>query len=198
MIEGVIDNPLELLIFTLCALAGLMILFKFANWLESRPVKEKKSKEKKATSEKEPIKETKEEKKDIVVSKDDIVKEVKEQVYKEMNSNVTIVKSNDCSNYLYDRFVDSPSDDDNVNSKKSFQGFLTDEEARNIRDRDVKIKVNDVEDISVLDDKKNELYKKIEKMATENIEAKEKMLQEFEQLPKSMKLLLIENIMQKM
>ena len=201
MIEGSIDNPLELLICALFVLAMLMTLFKIANWLENRPVKEKKpkkSKAKPAETIKEPVKETKEEKKDIVISRDEIVKEVKEQVYKEIAVEGKSVKSSDCPNYLYDRFVESPSIDDNLGVKKPFQGYLSDEEANAIRNRNIQIKVNDVEDLSILDGRKNELYKKIEQMASENIETKEQMLLEFEKLPKSMKLLLIENIMQKM
>lgn len=208
MVVGSIDNPVKLLICVLIVLAILIVLFKFQNWMDGRPVKEKKSKAKKEEPKKEVIKETiketiKEDTKNIAINidKDEIVREVKEQVYSEIGSSMPMAntkKISNCSNYLYDRFVDSPTIDDNVQDKKAFDAFLTDDEANNIKDRNVKVEVKDVEDISSRDIKKDKLYKKIQEMANENIESKEQMLKEFESLPKSVKLLLIENIMQKM
>lgn len=210
MKEGTIDNPVKLLIYVLIVLAILMILFKFQNWMDGRPVKEKKKEEKKETK-KEVIKEvTKEiisdDKKNIAVNidKDEIVREVKEQVYSEISSDVgnksitSNIKSANCPNYLYDRFVVSPTFDDEVQEKSTFDGFLTDEEASDIKERNTKVDVKDVEDISSNNSQKDKLYKKIQQMASENVESREQMLAEFENLPKSMKLLLIENIMQKM
>lgn len=210
MKEGTIDNPVKLLIYVLIVLAILMVLFKFQNWMDGRPVKEKKKEEKKETK-KEVIKEvTKEiisdDKKNIAVNidKDEIVREVKEQVYSEISSDVgnksiaSNIKTANCPNYLYDRFVVSPTLDDEVGENGSFDGFLTDEEANEIKGRTVKVDVKDVEDISSNNSQKDKLYKKIQQMASENVENREQMLAEFEKLPKSMKLLLIENIMQKM
>lgn len=212
MRKGIIDNPVQLLIYVLIILAVLIFLFKFQNWIDGRPIKEKKKPEKKEVKT-EIIKETVKEvvddsKKNISVSidRDEIVKEVKSQVYSEisddMRNNMTISntasKTGNCQNYLYDRFVVSPTGDDCVNEKETFDGFLTDAEAMEIRDRNIKVQVKDVEDISDSNITKDKLYKKIEAMANENIENKEKLLKEFESLPKSMKLLLIENIMQKM
>lgn len=182
MVENVIDNPIELLIFFLIFLAGIKLLFGFANWMEGRPIKEKKSKakdESTKTEKVEKVEEIKKEEKPVSI-------EVKKDV--EVNNN---------SNYLYDRFVVTPTIDDNIAQKKKCENFLSDDEASKIRNRDIKITVKPVEDISI-DRKKDKLYKKIEQMASENLEAKEKMLKEFDELPKSMKLLLIENIMQKM
>lgn len=210
MWEGTIDNPVHLLICVLIVLAILMVLFKFQNWMDSRPVKEKKKEEKKEPK-KEVIKEvTKEVVKDdtkniaIHIDKDEIVREVKEQVYNEISSDassksiVSNVKVSNCPNYLYDRFVVTPTADDEIKEKDAFDGFLTEDEVNKIKDRNVKVDVKDVEDISSNDVKKDKLYKKIQQMANENVESKEQMLAEFENLPKSMKLLLIENIMQKM
>ncbi|MGN0961833.1 MAG: hypothetical protein ACI4PF_06535 [Christensenellales bacterium] len=205
MIQGVVDNPIELLIYVLIFLAVIMVLFRFQNWMDSRPVKEKKKEEKKETKT-EVVKETvKEEKKDIniKIDKDEIVKEVKDQVYSEVSADIRKGINNNLqnggySNYLYDRFVNSPTIEDSVDEKKTFQSFLTDEEVSNIRDRDIKINVKNTEDISKSSIKKDKLYDKIEQMVYENLETKEKMLEEFEKLPKSMKLLIIENIMQKM
>lgn len=207
MSQTVIDNPIELLVYILIVLAVLMILFKFNNWMDARPIKEKKVKEKKSKPNKskkvEPIKETiKEVVKDsnndikVTIDKDAIIKEVKEQVYNDMSSNwgnINNYTDKKFNNYLYDRFVVSPSDEDFIENNKSFDGFISDEEHKNIRDRNIKIPVKD-DDIS----NKEKLYKRIEELTSKNFEEKEKMLKDFESLPKSMKLLLIENIMEKM
>lgn len=187
MVENVIDNPVELLVFFLIVLATLKILFAIANWLESRPVKEKKKEDKSSA-------------KSQVVEEKSVAKteEVKEKAVSiEVRKDASLTASSSYGNYLYDRFVEAPSVEDNVSKSKKFDGFLSEDEALDIKNRNIKIEVKDVEDISA-DYRKDDLYKKIEKMASQNVEAKEKMLQEFEQLPKSMKLLLIENIMQKM
>jgi len=107
-------------------------------------------------------------------------------------------KETNSSNYLYDRFVSNPTDEDNVPIKKNANAFISDEEFNNIREHNVKIRVNEVEEIEPKFTNKSVLYDKIAQMASENIETKEKLLNEFENLPREMKLLLIENIMQKM
>lgn len=210
MVKGDIDNPIELLIYVLIVLAILMLLFKFQNWLDARPVKEKKKKEKKVKAKEVKI----DEKKELnIVDKDGIIQEDKDKVYNEASADThkdSVVSgdsvgdqsknrnNSNFSNYLYDRFVTTPTIEDRITDNKDFQGFLTDEEASDIKNRNIKINVNQVDEIPNAKEGKNDLYKKIEQMASENLEAKEKMLQEFESLPKSMKLLLIENIIQKM
>ena len=58
----------------------------------------------------------------------------------------------------------------------------------------MKIRVND----SSSESDKNKLYNRINQMTSSNMETRERLLKEFEGLSKEMKLLLIDNIIQKM
>jgi hypothetical protein len=49
-----------------------------------------------------------------------------------------------------------------------------------------------------MENDKSRLYNRINQMTTSNLETREKLLKEFEGLSKEMKLLLIDNIIQKM
>ena len=172
----VIDNPLKYLIPIWIAIIILLILFKFNNWVDGRPVK----KETKAKKE-ETIKKIEEPDDGLAIKRE----EVKEPV-------PDIVIS---TNYLYDRFVDNPTADDRIecdNRRRDI--FLSDEENESIKNKKVEIKVKPVETLS----EKEILYKKIEEMTNENAVNREKLLEEFESLPKNTKLMLIENIIQKM
>lgn len=197
--NGKIDNFIELFLVVLFILALFLVLFKFGNWMEERPVKEPKKKKEKVK--KEIVKEIKESSADISItskSKDSVDIKVDSSA---ASSSVASVSSNveyyPSQNYLYDRFVITPTSDDNVQTKKN-TSFIDEDEANRLRDEKLKIKVNDVVDISSKDLKKNSLYSRISEMANENLQTKEKLLEEFEQLPKEMKLLLISNIIQKM
>lgn len=197
--NGKIDNFIELFLVVLFILALFLVLFKFGNWMEERPVKEPKKKKEKVK--KEIVKEIKESSADISItskSKDSVDIKVDSSA---ASSSAASVSSNveyyPSQNYLYDRFVISPTSDDNVQTKKN-TSFIDEDEANRLRDEKLKIKVNDVVDISSKDLKKNSLYSRISEMASENLQTKEKLLEEFEQLPREMKLLLISNIIQKM
>ena len=194
-----ISNPIELLVYVLLALAFFMILFRISNWLESYQPKERKKKEKKKVEKVVEVKETK-----IEIDKTTEVKKDVEKVAetKELKSDYVpmpiVTDMKPASNYLYDRFVVSPSKED-VNATNAIsESFISENELKEIRDRQVKIRVKNVEDISEISSDKQALYKKIQEMASENVDAKERLLREFESLPREMKLLLIENIMQKM
>ncbi|MBQ7351897.1 MAG: hypothetical protein IJW59_03425 [Clostridia bacterium] len=199
--QGSISNPYQLLIYVLIGLAFLMIIFKFGNWLEAWEPKAKEKKSNKKKKEKaesvkeekpkeEPKKETdspKEEKKDEKATKEKVVAK-----------DIKIIAPQSYSNYLYDRFVDSPSQEDNREKTVISSAFISDNDHKAISDREINIRVKEVEDISVANPDKEQLYKKIQEMANENIENKERLLSQFESLPREMKLLLIENIMNKM
>ena len=98
------------------------------------------------------------------------------------------------SNYLYDRFVDRPTSDDYIQERKISEAFMSENELNAVKNRDVKIQVND----SSLDSDKSRLYSRINQMTSSNLETRERLLKEFEGLSKEMKLLLIDNIIQKM
>lgn len=99
------------------------------------------------------------------------------------------------NNYLYDRFVDHPSNIDSVKDNKISEAFMSDSEYETARSN-VNIKVNNVENIN--SSSKAGLYSRIQQMTSSNLESREKLLKEFEGLSKEMKLLIIDNIIQKM
>ena len=110
-----------------------------------------------------------------------------------VQNNANVYPNND--NYLHDRFVVSPTKDDYVESKKISESFLSDTELGNIRNRNVNIHVNDVDyNLS----SKQSLHKRISEMTNHNQQTRERLLDEFEGLSREMKLLIIENIIQKM
>lgn len=179
---GVVTNPLKYLALVWIGLIVLLLLFKFNNWVDDRTPKKKEDKPKKAKEE--TIKKIEEKTSDSL----SVVKE-KEPEKKEIKKEEVFVNTN----YLYDRFVDNPTNDDSIEDKKN-NAFLSVEESDEIKNKKVEIKVKPVENLS----QKEALYKKIEQMTSTNAEEKEKMLEEFEALPRTTKLMLIENIIQKM
>lgn len=98
------------------------------------------------------------------------------------------------NNYLYDRFVDRPSSEDHIQERKISDAFMSENELNAVKNKDIKIRVND----SSLESDKSKLYSRINQMTSSNLETRERLLKEFEGLSKEMKLLLIDNIIQKM
>lgn len=227
--NGVIDTPLEILIVVLIAFLGIIVLFKFANVIESMPVSEPKKKA---------VKEVKKEIKKEV--KKDINKETKREIVKDVNesvsqkdktfaleersydansvssaNNVNVQSLNSCEgyvypytvqtvppnmymgggyvsgydNYLHDRFVVSPTSIDYVDDKKISDDFLSEKELDEIHADDV---------INKKKSQKENLHDRINQMTSHNKETREKLLDEFEGLSREMKLLIIDNIINKM
>ena len=165
----IMENPLLMLFIALGILIFFLTLFKFLNMLESIKAKpSKKTAKAEPKKEEKPIEEKKEPAKD------------EEFDYK----NIT--------NYLYDRFVTNPSRDDEYIEKNISESFLNDKEYSDIRNKKVDIRVE-----PVVDSSKDMLYQKIQELTNNNRQEKEKLLDEFNGLSREMKLLLIENIMQK-
>ncbi len=175
------SNPLQILIPIWLVLILLLLLFKFNNWVDSRPAKKKEDKPKKDKKE-ETIKKIDEKSSDaLAVTKEpEKVEAKKDEIFVG-------------TNYLYDRFVVNPSEEDKIDDKKS-ELFLSTEESEEIKNKKVEIKVKPVESLS----QKEALYRKIEEMTNKNVDERERLLEEFESLPRNTKLMLIENIIQKM
>ena len=171
---GVIQDPLKYIIPIFITLMILLLLFRFNNWVDDRKIKEKKPKA-------EPVKKVEEK----VETESNKITEIKEEAKNEI-----IVAD---TNYLYDRFVVSPTKDDEEESKEINSAFLSNEEADKIRNRKTEIKVGEVH-LS----EKEQLYNKIEAMKSENLALKEHILSEFNTLSKEMKLMLLENIISNM
>ena len=204
--NNAIDTGYELILAVAIVLFIMILLVKLASFLEGLPVIEKKKK-------KEVVKEVKKEiKKEVESSKE----ESKVKTEKNSNSNASCgengyicpyanmhmpsVTGNEYqgqSNYLYDRFVDRPSSIDRVEDKIISSSFLSNEELDKIKNRNVDIRVKD-NIIQGNSESKTILYNKINQMTTHNSETREKLLKEFEGLSREMKLLIIENIIQKM
>lgn len=178
-----IPGSAGILIIVLSIIVFLLVVIKLSQIFEKFLTKEKKSKNKQPEQQ---------EKKEVVENKKSEDTTNEKQEHSENNA-VVDNKPKVYSNYLYDRFVDNPTNADNVVDKKISEAFLSENEHHAIRDREIKIKVKETSQ-----ELNNELYKKIQAMANENHEVKNKLLNEFESLPREMKLLLIENIMQKM
>ena len=178
MVDVIINNPLRFLIPIFMLIIILLILFKFNNWVDERKIKEKKPKEKKA----EPVKaEVKLEEKDPV----------KAENIEEKTKEIVVVTD---TNYLFDRFVTSPTSEDNIQDNSTQNStFISDDELNEIKNRRTDIQVGEVQLSG-----KELLYKKIEAMKNENLELKTKILSEFNSLSKEMKLMLLENLIQHM
>lgn len=178
--NNMIDTYFELLVIFLLILAFLMILFKIGNWLEKRPIKEKKSKKK---NKEEPKK------------SEEVTKTPEKTEEKAQPIECKPAKFSN-GNYLYDRFVENPTIEDNIKKKPVSDAFISEKELQEIRERDIRIKVNDVEDLSEKSNK-SLLMQKLGELTSDSKETREKLLEEFEGLSREMKLLLIENIITK-
>ena len=163
----ILENPLKCFIFSLILLALFMIYFKILSYLDSK----KKAKNNKSDSKKEDKTEN-----NIQNSKED-------------GLNLPEVPFSG-ENYLYDRFVLSPTDEDKVGVNQNANSvFLTEEEYCSIKNRKVEIKVKELEN--------EELSSRLDSVINKDTDEKDKLIREFNSLSKQMKLLLIENILNK-
>ena len=185
----IIENPIISLIIALCILIFFKLLFKILNFLENLNL-QKKSKQKQQSSK---TKETKDltnktniEKESISnsLNKDSEKETKKDNLLNAKNSNIEL------ENYLYDRFVSKPTNIDNLRTDTNY--------------RDAFLKKNVVE--AVIDRKnfenkntinKSDVEKNIDKLSDLKNE-KQKVIEEFNSMSKEMKLLIIENILQKL
>ena len=201
--NNAIDTPYELILAVTIGIFIMILLIKLGSLLESLPVKEKKKK-------KEVVKEVKKEiKKEVSSSKE----ESKIAVDKTSNNNSSCGEnSNVCpyvtiqlpsvtgneyqgqSNYLFDRFVERPTDVDHIENKKISDSFLSNDEFDDIKNSNVDIHIKSTSGSN----EKSALYSRISHMTSHNTETREKLLKEFEGLSREMKLLIIDNIIQKM
>jgi hypothetical protein len=213
--NSIVDTPFELLIIAALTLIFFLVIFKLANYIEAMPVRERKVKEKVVKEKKEVKVEVKKEVKEEVKAKDKVDVDVKAKSTSSCESNSTghicpyanggcmqpiIINgggSDGCNNYLYDRFVTKPTMDDYMGEKKISESFLSEKEVDNIRNSNVSIRVKDVEKVSSISDKAS-LHNRIREMTASNLENRERLLKEFEGLSKEMKLLIIDNIIQRM
>ena len=167
-----LEYPLTCLYIALGLLVFFLLLFKIINKLEETKAKEKKPKETK--------------KEEVVEKKEDSVKTLED------------LPGDDKNNYLYDRFVTNPTKDDDIQIKTISDTFITEKDLEKIRTSKTHIRVSPVQKISCGCHVPSETSKKIEYMVNENKSARNKLLKEFDGLSKEMKLLLIENILNKM
>lgn len=173
-----VEHPLIALIISLGILLFFKILFGLSNLLEKLQLSKKKSKDNKKEEKIEPAKVDKDEK-----SQQDAVAVQKSDGGNQKNA----VESN----YLYDRFVVTPTiDDPKTCDDKISDAFLSPKDAKNIKDKKVDIRV---EPVDLQKEKSSRVYEILQKY-----EDKQKLLEEFSNMPKEMKILLIENIISKM
>lgn len=172
----ILENPLLALIIALLVLIFFLVLFKILNHLEK--VKENsKPKEKKSDSKVESIEKSGSEK-----SSDNKSSEI---LTNSNNTSSDNTKSAGDTNYLYDRFVISPtSDDKQVVDSNICSAFLDYKKADEIKNKKLEIHVDPVVDLD-----KDNLQKNIEK---------QKLLNEISSMSKEMKLLMLEDILKKM
>lgn len=172
----IVEHPVLALVITLGILIVLKTLFALSNYIE----KVLASKKPTAKKEDKPV-ETK------PVS-DNTPKESNE---KAVPKNNTAKTGGNCDNYLYDRFVVAPTRDDQTRSHdKICNAFLEDKEAVDIKNKKLDIKVEPLD----LEQEKSQRVHEI-LMKYEN---KDKLLDDFENMPREMKLLILENIIRKM
>ena len=205
-----IDTFYELFIVLAIFLFAMVFLCKVGNFLQALPVRESKKKstsvkEVKVEKIKEVKKEDKVEKESTKVVAQDSVENISASaqggypntpiiIHQYPNPNDPYQMNGYQNNYLYDRFVDRPTREDYIQPEKISEAFMTDNEFNAVKNRDVKIRVKD----SSSESDKNKLYNRINQMTSSNMETRERLLKEFEGLSKEMKLLLIDNIIQKM
>ncbi len=190
MLELIIEHPMFCILSAVGMLIFFLVLFKIGNWLEkvdwSGQSKSKESSKKETT-----IKEVKEKVASSDTSK--IVGDIKEKSSddKESKSNAESSKNGPLNNYLYDRYVETPCREDHFPySSKANDAFLTDGEIDAIQKRKIKIRVKENEEKS-----NNAVYKKLQEASVKEEKDREKILAEFNQLPRSMKLMIIQNIL---
>lgn len=172
-----VEHPLTALIISLAILLFFKILFGLSNFLEKLDFSKKKPKNSKKEEKIEPAKTKSEEK-----------------AQEKVESKTTVSgnqKSIDSSNYLYDRFVVTPTNDDPKTCvDKISDAFLTPKDEKIIKDKKVEIHV---EPVDLQKEKTSRVYEILQKY-----EDKQKLIEEFSNMSKEMKILLIENIINKM
>lgn len=168
----IIEQPLIALIIALGVLIFFKLLFRISNYLEKLSASKKKS----------------DAKKDVKAEE----KAVTTQSTKDEKSKTdTSVKSSNGDNYLYDRFVVTPTRDDSYRNEDSIcNAFLEDKEAKDIREKKLDIHVEPL-------DVEKEKSKKVREILLK-YEDKDKLLEDFSNMPREMKLLILENIMKRM
>lgn len=186
-----LNGSIKLLLYIFMIMIGFLVLFRLNNWVDDRKVSDKKKPSKNDNTIK---------KIDKVDSSASNIVTLKPEIEKN-DSKPSIdgesVISTPYTNYLHDRFVTSPTKEDDVYFNPNISSaFLSEDEIEKIRNTKVRIRVKE-DDKGNQDNPKEVLYNKIEKMTNENVATKEKILKEFESLSREMKLLLIENIMQR-
>lgn len=174
----VIQKPIHLILILFLILIGLLLLFKLGNFLENLGFNSKPKKE-------EPKKASSSATDNKVAKVDEKLETVKKTV--EISESQTPT-----TNYLYDRFVTNPTVDDEVQQKGNIPNYITQESADEIKNAKVKIDVTPIKEPLTLE---SYTMHKVLENNVKSLEQKEKLLAEFDSMPKSMKLLLIENIM---
>lgn len=174
----IVEHPVFSMIVALAVLAFFKILFWIGDFLSNLGNSKKSSPAKKEDK--------KEEKKeDKAPAKTDNVTE------KEIPKVNNATKADTSSNYLYDRFVVTPTNDDKNNCyQKINDAFIEVKQADAIKNNKVKIKVEPAN----LEIEKN---KRIQEILS-NAESRQKLLDEFSAMPKEMKIMMIENLIKKM
>lgn len=173
----IIEHPVIALIISLAVLAFFKILFAIGNYLENLGTSSKKS-------------DTKKDEKTVKKQVED-EKPKEENVKEEKIKPIENTKNIGSDNYLYDRFVLTPTSDDiNRNEDKICHAFLEDKEAKNIRDKKLDIHVEPL-------DIEKEKSKRVKEILLK-YEDKEKLLDDFSNMPREMKLLILENIIKNM
>lgn len=196
MLELIIDHPVQSIMTAVGILVFFRVLFWFANQLENANLGSK-SNSKKIEKEKTVVKDIKEVKEKVSSDTTKLLSEKEKKDDKNIQvspdgTNASNNQSGKVSNYLYDRYVESPSAEDHFPySSKMHDAFLSDSEIEAIQKRKIKIRVKENEEKS-----NNSVYKRLEELSHENVDEREKLLNEFEHLPREMKLLIIKNIMQ--
>lgn len=179
-----VENPLKLLYVALGIMLFILALIKISNFFESLIAKSKSN-----TKKDKPKDETVNTEKKL-----EDKKELKPEKSEECVIEDILVDSKNMTNYLYDRFVIDPTLDDLIKDDIVISNtFLNDDDYSEIRDKKVKIKVEPVQTQTY---SRENVYRRIQEITNNNRSEKEKMLDEFNNLPKEMKLLLIENILQ--
>ena len=171
----IVENPLRYLIIALILLIVMLIFFKVMEFVFANSNKKSKN--------------NKEDKKQDVVKSDKASsEEISKTEDKKLEGNSTTSENKLPSNgynYLHDRFVENPTSEDCVTSDNNSSMFLSVEEYDKIHNEKIKIKVKENGDIG----------SKIDEIIKGDNSEKERLLDEFNNLSKEMKLLLIENIL---
>jgi len=173
----IVEYPLTFLYIALGILAFFLILFKINTYLESKDIKAKKTKSENKSNDNKVQENTSSENLDAKVLED--------------------LPGDDKNNYLYDRFVEHPTCEDHVHIKSISDTFITEKDLEDIKNSKTYIRVSPVQKVNCACHLSSDTQEKISQIIDNNRTARSKLLEEFDGLSKEMKLLLIENIMNK-